>query len=244
MGDQESLIGKIEGYRFPYLLSWLIRNSRTGKLILRKDIKRKILYFSEGNLSYSASSEEIDSIGHILIKRGYLTKTHLNEATIFSQEKGKTLGRSLIELGYIKPEVLVKMASLQLARNILSLFQWDRFLYIFKTSELPSRIIKLQINSYQLLFESIFRVKNEAWLDKLLGSLSVSLALAKDFLNSYKKLFFSEEVDLVLTKIDGMRSANTILHLMGVDKLRVKQILGGLKILGIIEELQSEESKG
>jgi len=244
MEDAYSLIGKIEGFRFPYLLSWLLKSVRSGKLILRKDDKRKILYFSEGNLSYSASSEETDSIGHLLIKKGHLTKIHLDEATSFSQEKGKTLGRSLIELGYIKPEMLARMASLQLARNILNLFLWDRFLYIFKTSELPARIIKLQINSYQLLFESVSRVKDEVWLDKLLGSMEVSLSLAKDFLALYKRLLFDEEVDLVVTKIDGMRSANNIFNLMPINQLRIKQILGGLKALGVIEEVQKKDSKG
>jgi hypothetical protein len=241
MEAEYPLIGKINGFEFPYLLSWLVRSSVSGKLILRKDTRRKILYFSDGDLCYSASNEDKDSIGNILIEKGFISADHLKEAIEWGKSNYKTVGRSLIELGYINSQVLLKMVSLQLARNILNLFLWDRFLYIFRESELPSKIVKLQVNSYQLLFESVGHIRDEKWLDNLLGPLNIPFGIAQDFLIVYKKLFFSEEVDLVLTKIDGHRAAHTIIPLMKINKIKVKQILAGLKVLGIVVENKREE---
>lgn len=241
MDAEYPLIGKVSGFELPYLLSWLVKSSVNGKLILRRDTRRKILYFSKGTICYSASNDDKDSIGNILIEKGVISADHLKEAVVWGESKCKTVGRSLIELGYINTQVLIKMVSLQLARNILSLFLWDRFLYIFRESELPSRIVRLQVNSYQLLFESISHIREEKWLDNVIGPLNVPLTMAQDFLNVYKKLFFSEEVDLVLTKIDSHRAAHTIIPLMKMNRIKVKQILGGLKVLGIIVENKKEE---
>jgi len=242
METEYPLIGKIEGFKFPYLLSWLIKRTHNGKLILRKNSQRKILYFSQGDIAYSASSEEKDSIGHILLSKGHISEDQRKEAIELSSQRNQSLGRSLIELGYISPELLKRMASLQMARNILNLFSWDKFLYIFKKGKLSPRVIRLQINSHQLLFEAVSHIKEERWLDNVLGALDISLTIKEDFLSIYKKLLFNEEVDLVLTKIDGIRSANDIFTLTPKDKIRVKQILSGLKVLGIIANAKSQEA--
>lgn len=235
MEREGSLVkGELVPYSFPHLLVSLIDRKYTGELRLRRGEIAKVVYLFYGKVVYAFSNQAEDKLGYLLVKTGKITEEKLNKA-LAEVGPEKTLGKVLLDLGYISPKTLLWALKLQLGRIVLSLFLWDEGSYLLREGYLPERMIKLPINSYQLVFDVVRHINDENWLNHHLPDDDKVLALADRFLDGYKRLMFEKEVDLVITKIDGRRRFGDIYPLVDIPPLKVKQIITGLLLLGLIK---------
>jgi hypothetical protein len=226
--------GKLRPYSFPYLLVSLINRKYSGEVILTNGDVNKVVYLFYGKVVYAISNQNEDKLGYLLVKTGKITEKQLEES-LPQLGPDKTLGKALLDLGYISSKTLLWTLKLQLGRIVLSLFLWDKGSYSLLEGNLPERMVKLPINSYQLVFDVVRHINDENWLNHHLPDEGEVVSLADRFLDGYKQLMFEKEVDLVITKVDGIRRLRDIYPLVGIPSLKVKQMLVGLLLLDLIK---------
>src|SRR5262245_58921666 len=94
--------GSIDSHFLPGLVADL--HVRECERVLRLSLPDtvKLLYFKRGEIASAASNAEEDRRANLLIKEGRLTLQQLDLARSRQQE-GASLGKILIELGFLTP---------------------------------------------------------------------------------------------------------------------------------------------
>ncbi len=227
--------GRFDNYLFPHLLLYLIEKRFTGELVLAFKRVKKAIYFQRGRMIFAHSNEKRFRLGELLIIRGKLTKKQLKVAQQMV-DNNHPLGRVLLRLGFIGKEELLLGVKRQIAGILLSTFQWKEGSYWICPGKPPKRLAKLPLNATQLIFDGILQIKDKRWFEKQVGDPSVVLELDDNFMTGYRLLSYNEMVDLIITKIDGKRSVEQIISLMGRDNtFTTLQVLCGLLLLNLLK---------
>ena len=154
-----SLKGNLHTMMLPDVLQWLSNGHKTGILHLRspRGIAKKI-YFREGSVLSTASSDPREYLGQFLISRGYLSEDQLNMA-IETQMKTKIrLGRVLITVGILDEEDLVETLRLKARECLYELFLWDRGDFHFEELEdMQEDLVPIALNVTAITMEGIRR---------------------------------------------------------------------------------------
>ena len=94
-----SLTGNLNTISFPDLLQLLSTGKKTGTLVLTRHKLQKQLAFRGGNIVFASSvNDKEDLFGHMLLKRGRISKADLKRALQVQRTQGKKIGTVLVEL--------------------------------------------------------------------------------------------------------------------------------------------------
>jgi len=157
------LSGKIRATPLPVILENLQKEKATGTLTISRRDVRRCIHIRDGQIIFATSSDEHDRLGETLVKEGMITREKLETALkLYNKSVGfKKLGAILVENGFISPKDLFSGLKAQVKEIIYNIFLWDDAEYRFE-GQLPTDVIKLQINIQELLMEIIQRMKREA----------------------------------------------------------------------------------
>src|SRR5262245_8411946 len=101
--------GSIDDHFLPRLIAGLHLREFEGTLRLILPEAIKVLYYRRGEIASAASNAEQDRLANILIREGRLTAEQL-ELTRGKVEGGASLGKTLIEMGFLSPSELLQGA--------------------------------------------------------------------------------------------------------------------------------------
>ena len=147
----------------------------TGMFRAERESIIKVIYFKEGEIAFASSNQPSDRLGEVLIKRGQLTREQLDMA-MSKLEANVSLGRMLVELGYLSPKELLSGAKTQVEEILYSLNTWTEGNYEFVEGPLPPRIVDLKLNTRQVIFQCILQVEDRNWVLQHLGSMDTVFA--------------------------------------------------------------------
>lgn len=129
--------GDLAAMPFPELLQWIGGNGKTGLLEVEKSRICKRLVFSDGHVVATSSADPRELLGHFLVSRGQITEDLLRIALSQQETSSKPLGVTLVEMGVLSSEELVRNLSAQAEEILFSLFEWEDAVFRFEPSETP-----------------------------------------------------------------------------------------------------------
>lgn len=119
------LSGSLRTMGLSELLQWIGLGQKTGTVIITgKGIEKKI-FFSEGRILSSSSSDPREYLGHFLVSHGYITEEELAKAMQVQEESNILLGKILVMIGAITEPDLMRLMRLKVEESIYDIFLWD-----------------------------------------------------------------------------------------------------------------------
>ena len=155
-----SISGNIKTMAVAELLQWLATGQKTGTLVIDKgdDKVVKRIFFDDGDIISSASTDPKEYLGRFLVSHGYLTQEAVDAAVARQKEEGKLLGQILIDMGSMTEEDLTEMLHLKAEETIYDIFTWPQGAFEFLDGELPAQqLLRVKVDVQWIVLEGTRR---------------------------------------------------------------------------------------
>jgi hypothetical protein len=214
------------------VLGEIFREKESGTLVLQQAEVSRFLYLQEGQLIFAASNAPQDKFTQILIDQGKLSYEQLDLA---AEKKGnRTIGRTLVEMGFLSSEDLLKALVDQLRRIAFSAQNWNAGTAAFKPGVLPQNVARLPISTPRFLVDLALALEDREVVAQALGRLDAPLEISAQNRVASRAMGLSAEEARVLEQVDGVRSARQVCERAGVDLFTGAKFLTGLAHLGFL----------
>src|SRR5687768_9617599 len=120
------------------LLQWLSQGQKTGTLVIHLGVVEKRIFFRDGRIISSASTDPMEYLGHFLVSRGLIDDATLSTAVKLQDQRTMMLGSILVDLGALAVADLNRMLRLKAEESIYDIFSWSEGEFRFLDGELPS----------------------------------------------------------------------------------------------------------
>jgi hypothetical protein len=242
-----ALRGELSTMLLPDVLQWLSQGIKTGILHIRspKGIAKKV-YFRNGSILSTASSDPREYFGQFLISRGFITEKQLNMAMDTQLKTGIKLGKVLLMVGILEEPDLVATLQLKAEECLYELFLWEEGEFVFE--ELPAieeDIVPISLDVTSLVLEGIRRKDEWGRIRQVIPSTRVILA-RKGRLSDTKEELSGFEMR-ILDEIDGAKSLEEIaleLHAPEFNICHQAYFLCQKGLAVLSKEKQSSDEKG
>ena len=188
----------------------------------------RTIYLDQGDVVYATSSHPHDRLTHLLVERGKLTQAQLDYALV-NLNPAMSVGRNLIEMGFITQRDLLEVARAQVERVVRAcLAAGDP--PTFEPRELDAAIVRLPFDTPALLLVCALGLGDrEAVLDEL-GPLNQVVVL-----EGRRLLEMSLPVDLgrLTALLDGSRTLLELGRETGVEPFRLGAFALYLREMGL-----------
>ncbi len=237
--------GNLENTNLTDVFLNLFLTRRSGILrIWQSDVKKSI-YFLEGAVVFAHSNQKYDRLGETLLRLGKITLEEFEIASRDVIEKGKRLGQSLSDLGFISAQEVNSSVHYQLQQITHSLFDWDSGEFEFVDRDRPVfEDIMIDVSTPSLIFDGIRNITNLVVLERSYQKYeNQALHLNQGVpLLPRTDLDFSEET--ILACVDGTRTIEAVRQLAHLSAIEFARALYSLLVSGILQfEKDEKDSK-
>ncbi|WP_243383184.1 DUF4388 domain-containing protein [Geothrix alkalitolerans] len=151
------------------------RTGATGLWRLGQEPNR-IVYFEAGNVVFAASSHPQDRLTHLLVERGKLTQVQLDYA-MANLNPTMSIGRNLIEMGFITQRDLLDVARAQVERVVWAVMAETLERPAFEAKALDASTVRLPFDTPAMLLAGVLNLQDREPLLAELGPLDQMVAL-------------------------------------------------------------------
>ncbi|HSE39463.1 MAG TPA: DUF4388 domain-containing protein [Acidobacteriota bacterium] len=224
--------GSLSEISFIEILKDISASNLTGMLRLETSSVIKVVYLQNGTIAFASSNEKGDRLTEVLKRAGKLTPEQIEHAQA-RIKPNVSLGKTLVELGYISPKDLLWGARMQVEGILYQLLFWENGTYQILEGPLPKEIVSLGLTIPQIIYAGILQTKDRDWILKHIGSpeaVYVLTSTSEQRLDEYRL-----PVNDVIAKLDGKRTLEDIAHGTGLDAFEICKVVAALQILGLAE---------
>ena len=233
-------VGRIEGLTKDYALADILiglqRSNRTGVLTIGSgEIVRKI-YIRNGDIIFSASNQDQDRLGDILLKKEKINKDQFDQSVIEMKRTGQRQGMVLVRLGYLAPAELISAVQHQVEHIIEGLFELEDGRFEFQERPLPSEeVITLKLSAANLIYRGIKKISSISRIQMDLPAMDYPLNFSADPLDLFQDLKLDDAGKKIISLTDGKTSINDIISITQLDSFEALKTLYALLSIGTIE---------
>ncbi len=232
--------GSIEDIFLPRLLASLHVREFEGVLRLVLPEAVRVLYFKKGEIASAASNAEPDRLANILIREGRLTGEQLELARSRLQA-GASLGKTLIEMGFLSPSELLQGARQQVHVIVAACFAATRGDYEMVPGPLPAEVTSLGLNTRRLLFDCLMEAGDRAAIIREVGSMEAVYRPTGRMNFALTSLRLDDGTDRIGRLLNGTASLRVISGRTSHDDLTVCKVVLALDLLGAAERVTPAE---
>ncbi|HSF19568.1 MAG TPA: DUF4388 domain-containing protein [Vicinamibacteria bacterium] len=234
MEDKES--GSLRDKSALDILLGLHHGLVTGSLKLEQVPLRKAVYFRDGQILFAASNDPKDQLASILVEEGKLRPEQMEVAQARATRENP-LAKVLTELGYISPRELAEAARAKVEKILTDLYTWKDGTYHFVTSTLPQgALVDIELSTPRLLFTSIRRIQDRAWILDRLGSLDTVVRPSARFDGFMMEAKPEEAASEVLALADGVKTVKQIGAASSLGEFEVCKVLAAGLVCSALEK--------
>jgi len=138
----------------------LLSSSRKSGILHVRNVQGvlKKIYFKDGAIISTASSDPREYLGHFLISRGYLSEDQLNKAMETQLQTGIKLGKILVMVGILEEAELAAMLTLKAEETLYGLFLWEDGQFVFEEAKAAEEdMFHISLDVTSLIMEGIRR---------------------------------------------------------------------------------------
>jgi hypothetical protein len=144
--------GRLEGIAPSDIFQIISQSKMTGTLIARCSDRTAMVVFNDGQVVEAASDSPLESLGHLLISRGLVSKDVIEAARKhWKREPDRTLGAVLVEMGAIDEKALEAEVRRQIGAIVHRLMSCDDGFITFDRGE---RAVKRKLHTREFLLSS------------------------------------------------------------------------------------------
>ena len=151
--------GNLKTMVLPELLQWLSMGQKTGTLVIDNGKIEKKVFFEDGMIISSASTDPKEYLGRFLVSHGYLPDEEVDEALTRQKSENQLLGQILVNMGAIEEEDLQQMLGLKTEESLYDIFTWEEGDFEFFDNQLPEEtMVRMALDVQALVLEGSRRL--------------------------------------------------------------------------------------
>lgn len=220
--------GSLSEVSFIEVLKDLSASSLTGMVRLETGPVIKVVYLQTGTIAFASSNEKTDRLTEVLKRAGKLTLEQIEHAQA-RIKPNVSLGKTLVELGYISPKDLLWGARMQVEGILYQLLFWESGSYQVLEGPLPKEIVSLGLTAPQIIYNGILQTRDRDWILRHIGSPEAIYTKVPDFEQKYADYHLGAEQ--ISANIDASHSLEEIAQLIGIDTFEVCKTVAALQVL-------------
>ena len=151
------------------------RERATGLWKLGVEPNRTI-FLEAGDVVFAQSTHPMDRLTYLLVERGKLTQAQLDYA-LANLKPGLSIGKNLIEMGFITQRDLLDVARAQVERVVQGALGTPDQSPVFEPKDLDASVVRLPLDTPQLLLNGMLNLQDRERLLELLGPLNQVVVL-------------------------------------------------------------------
>ncbi|HET8945655.1 MAG TPA: DUF4388 domain-containing protein, partial [Candidatus Polarisedimenticolia bacterium] len=205
-----------------------------GTLRLHGGGATRVLYFRRGEIASAASNADADRLPSILIREGRLTPPQVEMARA-RQRPGVSLGKTLIELGFLTPAELLAGARRQVRQILAAAFALREGTSQESPGPLPPEVTVLGLPARRLIFDALLEAGDRQAVVSEMGSMETIYRPAAELAQALAGMRLEPAHEEVARLVDGEATLREISGRVRLDDLTVSKIVLALEILGLVE---------
>lgn len=241
MSDDLSIQGTLAETTVPDLCRSLIRSGETAIISLEAVDRHDSLYFTDGRIVYATTSDPDLELGEILLRMGEINLQQYNDASE-RMVSSKRIGAVLLELGYLKPEELMRAVEGQVCSIVMHALSFRSGSYTIEfASEFSREILTLGINTERLLMDGVGRVEHWSLIARGIGKMTRLLRQAEDADARIFHLDLSEEESYVYSLFSEPQSIETLCERSYLSNFVTCRTVWGFLSVNLLRETESAQ---
>lgn len=224
--------GSLAETNFFEILKDSASSSLTGMVRVESGQTIKVVYLQQGNIAFASSNDKNDRLTEVLKRAGKLTPEQIEHA----QQRLKpnvSLGKTLVELGYISAKDLLWGARTQVESILHQLLFWDHGSYQIMEGPLPKEIVSLNIPAQQIIYDGVLKTQDRNWVLQHIVSPQSVYALSQEYHHANTSYKFP--VEAIVSRMNGKRTLEEIAQAAGADTFEVCKAVAALQILNLAQ---------
>jgi hypothetical protein len=228
------LQGTLPDVFLPRLIARLHRQGFEGIVRLASEESMRVLYFRDGEIASAASNAEADRLAHILIREGRLTSEQLELART-RVEPGGSVGKALIDMGFLSPGELLQGARRQVRDILAACFALRAGTFQVEAGTLPPEVTALGVPTRRLIFDCIVEAGDRDLVVREMGSMESVYRPTGDLPPMLETLKLDPESDRLARTLDGLLTLRDLSGRTRLDDFAVSKVVLALEVLGMAE---------
>ena len=168
-----SIAGNLNTMPLAELLQWLSQSSKTGALVINNGHVEKKVFFKNGRVFSSASTDPKEYLGHFLVSHGLISEFELSKAIEMQESNSMLLGKILVTIGAVSEPDLARLLRLKAEESIYDTFSWEEAEFRFFDGELPaSELIPLDLDVTAIVLEGARRADEWVRIQEVVPALN------------------------------------------------------------------------
>jgi hypothetical protein len=232
-----NLQGDFEGLFLTSILQLLCNDQKTGLLRVTSGENECKVFFEEGTIVYASGSHKESRLGYILRQDGIISAEQLQKCLTLGREQKLSLGKILVDKGYVTMSTLKKYNTKQVEEILYSLLLWKKGKFEYKDIKLNLEgMVVTQLNPMKLILEASRRIDELSVLNTVITSDSLVFRISGHVQNKEDEIRLNANEWRILSLIDGNRTIRQIVSQSGYDEFAVYKIIFSLNSYGLIEQ--------
>lgn len=177
-----SISGNVKTMELSELLQWISQGGKTGSLLIDNGKVRKRIYFVEGRIVASASTDPSEFLGHFLVSHGFITETELAKAMEMQASSKMLLGKILVTIGSIEEDELQRLLLMKTEESVYDIFAWEEGEFRFVEDEkLATGHVPMALDVTALTLQGMNRVDEWRRIRKIIPTADAIPVTVSDF---------------------------------------------------------------
>ena len=152
------ITGNLKTMQLGELFQWLSLGSKTGTLLINGHGIEKRIYFQEGRIASTSSSDQREYLGHFLVSNGFITEDELKMAMEVQEESQILLGKILVMINAIAESDLLRLMRKKAEESIYDVFLWTEGNFEFIDGAMPDqKMVPLSLDVTGIVMEGMRR---------------------------------------------------------------------------------------
>lgn len=232
-----NLQGDFEGLFLTSILQLLCNDQKTGLLRVTSGDNECKVFFEEGTIVYASGSQKESRLGYILRQDGIISAEQLQKCLALGREQKVSLGKILVDKGYVTMSTLKKYNTKQVEEILYSLLLWKKGKFEYKDVKLNLEgMVITQLNPMKLILEASRRIDELSVLNTVITSENLVFKITGNVQNKEDEIRLNANEWRILSLIDGSRTIRQIVAQSGYDEFAVYKIIFSLNSYGLIEK--------
>lgn len=228
--------GNVSQDTLPDVIRKLYLGRKTGILHLDSSGVSKRIYFKKGSMIFANSDVNDDRLGEFLIRAGRIKRSDFEMASKVMRETKQRFGKTLVEMGCLPTEDLLRLVIEQIEAIIYSLFKSESGDYRFEEKDNPvDEDIMLNLSTADIILEGIRRIEDPAVIRRGLADTRGILRHSDNPLLLYQKISLNPSEGFVLSRVDGISSVEEIASISPLGDEETFRCVYGLVSAGVLE---------
>ena len=175
------LTGNLKTVSFPDILQLLATGKKTGTLQISTNSRQKEIVFEDGNIIFASSiNASEDLLGNLLLKRGKISKSDLEQAIALHKQTGRQLGTTLVDMNLFEKDEVIECLKMQIEEIVYNLFSWPEGEFKFAENAMPKSMpMTVELSTMSVIMEGTRRIDEWVEIEKVLPPDDVKLMLTK-----------------------------------------------------------------